>query len=163
MSHVERKRVCFGVAMSDIHDRYNLVISARLERPAIFDEDVRIRDQFSIRSIRNSSEVRHEDSRPINLLEDRVENRWIAWDSLSILVQLKPLTQRFHNLDVRTKSFDGRFDSRLNQIPAFLWTAIALPRKENCIGHTSSVLDPTSGALYRAIPRGSEGKAFHFG
>src|SRR5208282_1149752 len=127
MSHVERKRVCFGVSMSDIHDRYNLVISSRLERPAIFDEDIRIRDQFSIRSIRNGSKVRHEDSRPINLLEDSVENRWIAWNSLSILVQLKPLTQRFHNLDVHTESLDGGFDSRLNQIPAFLWALITLP------------------------------------
>jgi hypothetical protein len=98
MDHVKRKGEFLRVTVSGIHYRHNLVISARLECPSVFDENIRIRNQFSLRTICNGSEIRYEDSRPINLLEDSFEYWRIARDAFGVFVQTETIPQRLLDL-----------------------------------------------------------------
>jgi hypothetical protein len=144
MGHVKRKWEFLRVAVSGIHHWHNLMVSAGLERPSVFNENIRIRNQLALRSISNGSEIWYEDSRLIDLPEDGLEDWWIAWDSLGVFVQTQAIPQRFLDLCVLPKLLNGRFDGRLNQISAFSWAVIALPRKEDRMGHTFNVLDQFS-------------------
>src|ERR1039458_6546767 len=116
MGHVKRKWEFLRVAVSGIHHRDNLMVSAGLERPSVFDENIRIRNQFSLRTVCNGSEIRYEDSRLIDLLEDGLEYWRIARNSLGIFVQTEAVSQRFLYLCVLPQSLNGGFDGRLHPI-----------------------------------------------
>jgi hypothetical protein len=80
--------------LSFVHDRDEARAPERLERPAVFDQNIRVGRQPFLASRTHKRKVSHKDGSGIDLVKDRIDDGRASRNTLRIFIERQPIANR---------------------------------------------------------------------
>jgi hypothetical protein len=136
MPQVEGQCLTRRLSISGIHHADDALVGDTFERPAVFNQHIRIRRSATIGPFRHERHVRHEHARRIDLLEYCFDNRRLTGDALRIAVHGEAAVRFVHRGVARDRRASV-FKDPAQEIPSDARRCVSLPGEEDRYSHRS--------------------------